>query len=213
MANNAELAKIGLDVINGRYVLKSTLFLVAALAFCIGGFTGFTASNLGGRNNAGTAATSPGAQNTAGGSDSSQVDHEAQRFRLEEAARKNPNEPEVWTQLGNFYFDHQEARQALNAYEKSLALQPDAPDVIVDAGIMYRELTQFNKAVEYFDRAIKIDPRHQNARFNKGIVLYNDLDKKAEGVAAWNELLRIQPNAKVSGGMSLEDFIREHPAN
>lgn len=210
MANNAELAKIGLDVVNGRYVLKSTLFLVAALAFCLGGFMGFTISNMGDPGN--TRAVNS-AQAPSGNTGASQADHEAQQFKLEEAARKNPNEPAVWTQLGNFYFDHQEAQKAVQAYEKSLALQPEAPDVIVDAGIMYRDLKQYNKAVEYFDRAIAIDPKHQNARFNKGIVLYNDLNKKAEGVAAWKELLRIQPDTKVSGGVSLEEFIKEHPAN
>ncbi len=210
MANNAELAKIGLEVVNGRYVLKSTLFLVTALAFCVGGFMGFTVSNMGEPKNTGTVTS---AQSTTESTGANQADHEAQQFKLEEAARKNPNEPGVWAQLGNFYFDHQEAQQAVLAYEKSLALQPDAPDVIVDTGIMYRELKQYNKAVEYFDRAIALDPKHQNARFNKGIVLYNDLNKKAEGVAAWKELLRVQPNAKVSGGMSLEEFIKEHPVN
>ena len=207
MSNNSELIQIGRDVINGRYVLKNTLFLVAGLVFVLGLFVGSTLS--GGTN---TSGGNPQAQNTqaAGPQTVSKEEHDANQFKFEDAIRKNPTDPTVYVQLGNFHFDHGEPQKAVDAYEKSLAISPNAPNVIVDCGSMYRELGQYNKALEYFNKAISLDKKHQNAMFNKGIVLYNDLNKKSEALVTWKELMRLNPSAKVANGMPIADFIKEH---
>ena len=108
-----------------------------------------------------------------------------------------------------FYFDHGLAKDAVKAYQASLALKPDQADIWTDMGVMQRELSDFQTAMQSFDRAISLNPKHEIARFNKGVVLVFDLDRKADGVAVWKELLAINPNAKAPNGAPLSKLIGE----
>ena len=72
---------------------------------------------------------------------------------------------------------------------------------------MYRRIKQPQKAIESFDKAIQMDPAHEPARFNKGIVLHYDLNKPDDAIASWEELLRINPQARTAGGEPIQDFL------
>ena len=75
-------------------------------------------------------------------------------------------------------------------------------------GIMYRRSGQPQKAIEAFDRAIATDPKHENSRFNKGIVLMHDLNDREGAIAAWEELVEVNPNALTpNGSQPLKEMI------
>jgi tetratricopeptide (TPR) repeat protein len=93
-----------------------------------------------------------------------------------------------WTQLGNTYFDSDLYEKSIEAYRKSLSLEPNNPDVWTDLGIMYRLSGHPVKAIEAFDRAMVIDPKHENSRFNKGVVLLNDLEDEVSASREWEDL-------------------------
>jgi cytochrome c-type biogenesis protein CcmH/NrfG len=131
-------------------------------------------------------------------------------LRHEEELRRNPDNADAWTHLGNLYYDAGEAEKAIRAYERSLALAPDVPDVLVDCGVMYRKIQDYNKALEYFAKALSLSPRHEIALFNTGIVLYYDLQRRSEGVDAWRKLARINPRAKSPQGRLVTDMIKDH---
>ncbi len=133
----------------------------------------------------------------------------AKLLELEQAVAKNPKNIEAQNHLGHFYFDHGLAKDAVKAYQASLALKPDQADIWTDMGVMQRELSDFQTAMQSFDRAISLNPKHEIARFNKGVVLVFDLDRKADGVAVWKELLAINPNAKAPNGAPLSKLIGE----
>ena len=82
-------------------------------------------------------------------------------------------------------------------------------NLLTDLGVMYRSIGQPKKALEYFDRAIALDPTHQPSRLNKGIVLMYDLHSPDKAIATWEELLRIDPEARTAGGDSVRDLIKE----
>jgi cytochrome c-type biogenesis protein CcmH/NrfG len=126
---------------------------------------------------------------------------------LVKATTADPKNVETWVQLGHAYFDAGEAKKAIAAYETSLKLRPDDPDVITDLGVMYRRNGESQKAVEMFDKAIAINPRHEISRFNKGIVLMHDLNDPTGAVAAWEELLAINPKASAPNGTSVKEMV------
>ncbi|MDR2695889.1 MAG: tetratricopeptide repeat protein [Deltaproteobacteria bacterium] len=128
---------------------------------------------------------------------------------LEEAARKNPQDPHAWIQLGNQYFDDHKPREAIRAYERALAIKGDNPDVLTDMGIMYRQLGEFERAAENFTQAGRIHPRHEQSRFNLGVVLFFDLHRKDEARKAWRALLDINPEAKTPDGALLRTMLDE----
>ncbi|WP_373499924.1 tetratricopeptide repeat protein [Desulfococcus sp.] len=129
---------------------------------------------------------------------------------LEAEAAKNPQTAEVWTQLGNAYFDADQYGKAIVAYEKSLAIDPANPNVWTDLGVMYRLDKQPEKAVEMFSKAMALDPKHEVSRMNKGIVLLYDLQDEPGAVEAWEALLEINPLATFGDGQTVDERVRHY---
>jgi cytochrome c-type biogenesis protein CcmH/NrfG len=130
-------------------------------------------------------------------------------LNLEAQVTAHPEDYASWVQLGNLYYDSDQADKAIKAYTKSLELHDGSADLLTDLGTMYRRAGQPKNAVEYFDKAIAKDPNHLTARFNKGVVLYHDLNDPAGGIASWEDELRINPEAKGPNGAPLKDFIAQ----
>lgn len=128
---------------------------------------------------------------------------------LEADVTANPDNVESWTRLGHLYFDSGQVKGAIKAYKRSLELQPGNADVWTDLGVMYRRNKQPENAIEAFEHAFSIQPGHETSRINKGIVLLYDLNKPEETIAVWEELLSINPNAKMPNNSPLLDAINE----
>ncbi|MBF0480052.1 MAG: tetratricopeptide repeat protein [Desulfovibrionaceae bacterium] len=127
--------------------------------------------------------------------------------KLKALAAADPRDASAWARLGHLYFDTGQPGPAVAAYGKYLELKPGDPDVLTDMGVMYRELGQPDRALECFEAAIKANPGHEIARFNKGIVLLTDKSDKTGALAAFDGLLRINPNAKAPDGRPVEELI------
>lgn len=128
-------------------------------------------------------------------------------INLEAEVTTNPDNFENWIQLGNLYFDSDQPKKAIPAYEKALELHSGNANVYTDLGVMYRRTNQPKKAVEAFDIAIAKDAKHIHSRFNKGIVLMYDLDDPKGAIASWESILKIDPEAKTGTGEHMHTFI------
>ena len=132
---------------------------------------------------------------------------------LEAEVTANPDKFQSWTQLGNLYYDSSQYEKAVKAYEKSLELHSGTGDIWTDLGVMYRRTNQPEKAIEAFDQAVEVDPSHEISRLNKGIVLMYDLNDPKGALASWEELLRINPDARSGNGDSIRDFVDQVKAD
>ena len=130
-------------------------------------------------------------------------------FNLESEVTENPGNFIAWIKLGNTYFDTKQPEKAIKAYNKSLELNPNNADVWTDLGVMYRRAGRHHDAISAFERAISVDPGHQQSRFNKGIILFNDLKEVDNAVKVWQELLEIAPDARGPDGMPLQEMIEK----
>jgi tetratricopeptide (TPR) repeat protein len=153
--------------------------------------------------------TPPAAIHTQSAGEKNQVsDQQAAAVNnLERQVVAEPNNFQLWTQLGNMYYDTNQPERAIKAYTRSLELHTGDANLLTDLGVMYRSIGQPNKALEYFDRAIALDPVHQQSRLNKGIVLMYDLHNPNKAIAVWEELLRMDPEARTASGDYVRDFI------
>ncbi len=146
----------------------------------------------------------------AGGESQAQIDETSQAIKTMEAeVAAHPDNFQSWIQLGHLYYDSNQPKKAISAYNKSLELHSGDANLLTDLGVMYRRDNQPEKAIELFNRAIQKDPEHQAARFNKGIVLMYDLNDTAGALAAWEELLRINPEAKTANGQSIRELVEK----
>lgn len=133
----------------------------------------------------------------------------ARIFALEREVKSNPNNSTAWLELGNMYFDTDKYQDSIQAYNKHLSLVPGNPDVWTDLGIMYRRNGNPTEATASFDKALELNPRHEPARFNKGIVLYYDVGFRDEAVKIWRELSEGNPNYLTPDGRTIKEFLKE----
>lgn len=187
-------------------VKKETLYIVALVAFVLGFIGGVVFSAVKSTPVADGSAQSAG---QAAGQAPQQQDLSAAIAELEQLVAREPDNYEAWVRLGNNYFDTNQSAKAIVAYDKALAINSASPDVWTDLGIMYRRTGQFDRALESFDEAARRDPAHLMSRFNKGIVLLNDLQNTDGAIAAWQEVLTIDPNVTLQDGKKLSDWVAE----
>jgi tetratricopeptide (TPR) repeat protein len=116
--------------------------------------------------------------------------------QMQQTAKAAPKNAEAWTHLGDSLMDAQRFPEAIDAYEKALALNPKNVNVLVDQGTCYRGIGKFDKAVEQYRKAIKIDPSFPNAHRNLGVVLSFDLHDNKQALPEFQKYLELMPNAQ-----------------
>ncbi len=114
--------------------------------------------------------------------------------QLEDVLKRDPDNLQALISLGNAYFDTNQEKKAIDAYQRALKIDPKNADVRTDMGIMYRNTKDYDSAVREFRQAAKDNPSHVNSRFNLAIVLQNDKKDIPGAIAAWEDFLRVAPN-------------------
>lgn len=202
-----ELKELAAQVEQGAYVKRSTLYMAIAIALLVGMYVGNLLTSTMSQESQVTKQriSQPSPNNTA------QIPAAtmSQILDLETHLQHTPDDVAAWTKLGHLYFDTNQPKLAIRAYNKSLELKPDDANVITDLGVMYRRDHQHQLALDTFERAIAIDPKHEVSRFNKGIVLFYDLNKKDEAFATWDKLVQLNPDARTPGGTPIKEMIRQ----
>jgi len=136
------------------------------------------------------------------------IEFSSRILKLEQYLKQNSKDAEAWAKLGHLFFDSNQVKNAIEAYEKSLAIEPENISVITDLGVMYRRNRQPEKAIDAFDRAISIDHSFETALFNKGIVLLHDLNDVEGGIKAWEDLVEQNPTAMAPNGESVDSLVQ-----
>jgi len=108
--------------------------------------------------------------------------------------KSNPNDFDTLAKLGNLYYDSQAYPQAVDYYEKALAVQPNNADVRTDLGTAYWYTGDADKAIASFQKALAIRPNHPGTLFNLGIVMWQGKKDPKAAVVAWEKLLQTNPD-------------------
>lgn len=193
------------EKIEVKYIKQSTAISIALI--CI--FAGFIAGNIYSVYKSGTETGNPSVRIASGssGADSFTLPKQQEILSLEKAVASDPTNQNAWLLLGNLYFDTGKSRDAIKAYNKYLEFNPNNANVWTDLGVMYRRNKQPQDAIRAFDEAIMRDPRHEQSRFNKGIVLLHDLKDSSAAKAVWEELYSLNPNYRGPDGQPLKAMI------
>ena len=187
-----------------QYVKKETLYLACLLTLAVGFFGGvmfgiYKTGSSGPVQAAAPVQPTPVPRSSA--------DRSNAIAALEREVAANPSNVAAWINLGNNYFDADQYEKSIQAYKKALALTPNNADVWTDLGVMYRRSGRPQEALKAFDKAIEVDPKHESSRFNKGIVLMHDLNDIKGAIAAWEELLQVNPVAVAPTGQSVDQMV------
>ncbi len=88
---------------------------------------------------------------------------------------------EEWLAVGNTYYDEGIFEEALLAYERAIAIDPNFAAAYIGKGVALRNLKRYDEALLAHDRAMQIDPGDAAAYNNKSLVL-NDLRRYRESL-------------------------------
>ncbi len=120
---------------------------------------------------------------------------EARVQQLTTILNSDPKNAGAAVQLGNTYFDAERYPEAINWYEKALAIDPKNADASTDLGVSYYYTKRTDEALKQFENSLRIDPKHTKTLLNKGIVLAfgkQDLNAAAE---SWRKVVELAPNS------------------
>jgi cytochrome c-type biogenesis protein CcmH/NrfG len=113
---------------------------------------------------------------------------------LLEAVLRNPTDFDSLVKLGDLYYDGQQFPNAIQYYERALAIQPENPDVRTDLGTAYWYSGNADKALAEMETSLKYKPGHPQTLFNLGWVKWQGKADANGAVDAWQKLLKANPD-------------------
>lgn len=101
--------------------------------------------------------------------------------------------PDLYSE-GQFYFQHDDMRQAIDAFSKSMILDKEfAPACYVSRATVFMNLKQYRKALEDMTAAIMLDPKDAQ-NYGTRAWIYEDLGQYRLQVADDTTAIRLDPN-------------------
>jgi cytochrome c-type biogenesis protein CcmH/NrfG len=156
------------------------------------------------------AATAPSAPPGEPPPSAASLNQEAQP--LLDALKANPKDVATLVKLGNLYYDRKFWSDAIRYYQQALDIRPDDPDVRTDMGTAYYYSGFPDKAIEQFNQVLKKSPNYPNTLFNLGIVRRDVYKDNAGALAAWEKLLKNNPNLPPDQVQKVQSVIAETKA-
>ncbi len=112
---------------------------------------------------------------------------------LQREVERDPENPDLLTQLGNLHYDRQEWDRAIQLYEKARRKAPKNAALLSDLGAAHRNRGEFKLAVSYFRKAREANPEQWQAILNEVLVEAFDRKDAAAAQKALDDLKRQFP--------------------
>jgi cytochrome c-type biogenesis protein CcmH/NrfG len=113
--------------------------------------------------------------------------------QLQEEAERNPKDGEIPLKLANFLYDQRQYQQAIEWYQKSLAINPKDVNARTDLGTAYFYIGQPGRALEEYSQSLAIDPDHKPTLLNVVVVNLEGTHDIAAAQRAWDRLHNLDP--------------------
>jgi tetratricopeptide (TPR) repeat protein len=105
----------------------------------------------------------------------------------------NSTQVETLYNTANNFYDNQKYDEAIQYYDKVLAINPSAVGALNSKGLALDHLQRYDEALQSFDKALEIDPSSVNALTNKGLAL-DHLQRYDEALQSFDKALEIDPS-------------------
>ncbi|MCL5291385.1 MAG: tetratricopeptide repeat protein [Actinobacteria bacterium] len=94
---------------------------------------------------------------------------------------------------GNRYSDNKQYKQANEAYERALAIDPNNVDVRIDNAIAYYYQNNVQRAIDEALKGVKVRPNHPKAHYNLGI-FYTSAGRPEDARREFETYLKLEPS-------------------
>jgi tetratricopeptide (TPR) repeat protein len=113
---------------------------------------------------------------------------------LRDEAAERPEDPLPALKLANYFYDRQQFEQAIEWYQKVLALDPKNVSAHTDLGTSYFNVARPQEALREFRKSLQIDPGHAQTLFNVVVVNLEGTHDLAAAQQAWDRLHALSPS-------------------
>jgi len=115
---------------------------------------------------------------------------------LTSATRENPNDPVMWSDLGNAYRVKGDVDLAIQCFDNAIRLQPH-PDFYLNLGSVRMLIEEEEEGIRLFTLGLQMNPRHALLQYSIGNA-YAAQDRPEEAARALEAALRINPGFKAA---------------
>ena len=109
------------------------------------------------------------------------------------------DEAEDWFHRGNQFQQENHSKEAIQAYQRSISLNPNYWVTYQNLGLVYKKTKQYKKAEESFQNALKLAPGNLDIHLNLGNV-YNFLEDWGKAIAHLNRVVHNRRKDPVAHG-------------
>lgn len=128
---------------------------------------------------------------------------------LLEKLKTNPENAELLSQIGNIYKSAHQFKDAAGYYDKALKLDPKNVAVRTEmASCMYYS-GDVDAAISQLRQALRYDPKDANSLFNLGMIEWQGKQDTKGALAAWQELLKTNPQLSAERNAQVNRLIAE----
>jgi cytochrome c-type biogenesis protein CcmH/NrfG len=106
-----------------------------------------------------------------------------------------PNDAKLLAKIGDIYSDARQYKDAVEYYSRALRIDARNVDVRTDLATAQFYGGNTDAAIAEFNRALQYEPKHVGALFNLGVVKWQGKNDPAGAVAAWERLLKANPDS------------------
>lgn len=195
------------------------VYLLSAICLVLGALLGFLLRGSASPQPAATASAQPSAPATAPGMTGhsgqmptlDQMKHMADKKAepLLAKMRTNPNDPSVLIQVGNLYRSAHQFKEASDYYGKALQLDPRNVAIRTELASCLYYTGDTNGALAQLHQALETDPKDSNSLFNLGMIEWREKKDAGSALAAWNQLLKLNPSLAAEKKTQVQKLIAE----
>jgi len=118
---------------------------------------------------------------------------EQAEYIYKEILKIQPNNDDVYHNLGDIYQDKGQIDKAVTCYQKALQLNPNRATTYNNLGIIFQDKGQIDKAVTCYQKALQLNPDYDDAYYNLGNAL-KDKGQVDQAIICYQKALILNPN-------------------
>ena len=163
-----------------------TWIVYAVAISLVGGIAGYILGTQPSHSTPSSAATTAAA--------SSSIVNEPELRAYRDILARDPRNLDAAVKAGNLLYDAQRYGEAIGFYQQAFALNPADINVSTDLGTALWYAGRADEALAQYDKSLALNPTHAQTLFNVGIVRADGKGDSAGAVAAWEQLLKTNPD-------------------
>ena len=123
--------------------------------------------------------------------------------------KSDPNNSDLLIQVGNIYEATHQFKDASEYYGKALKIVPKNIAVRTAMASCLYYSGDVDGAIEQLKQSLRYDPKDANSLFNLGVMKWQGKQDAQGALAAWQELLRSNPNLSADRKANVQKLIDE----